>query len=87
MKSVPENTSVIVLIHGLRLMTRLDPTRDEVTGGWGKLHGDELHASFFSPRAIRMVEWGDCKSKACSYDEKFVHNFLHYVYKPEGREY
>jgi hypothetical protein len=30
------------------------PRKDEVTGGWGKLHG-ELHNLYFSPNIIRMI--------------------------------
>jgi hypothetical protein len=30
------------------------PERDEATGGWGKLHNDQLHNLFFSPDIIRL---------------------------------
>jgi hypothetical protein len=30
--------------------------RDEVTGGWGKLHSEELHNLYFSPNIIRLIE-------------------------------
>jgi hypothetical protein len=30
--------------------------RDEVTGGWRKLHNEELHNLYFSPNVIRMIE-------------------------------
>jgi hypothetical protein len=30
--------------------------RDEVTGGWRKLHNQELHKLYFSPNIIRMIE-------------------------------
>jgi hypothetical protein len=29
--------------------------RDEVTGGWGKLHNEELHILYSSPSIIGMV--------------------------------
>jgi hypothetical protein len=32
------------------------PKRDEVTGGWRKLHNDELHNLYSSPRIIRMIK-------------------------------
>jgi hypothetical protein len=32
------------------------PTRDEVTGGWRKLHNEELHNLYFSPNIIRMTK-------------------------------
>jgi hypothetical protein len=30
------------------------PKRDEVTGGWRKLHNEELHNFYASPNVIRM---------------------------------
>jgi hypothetical protein len=38
------------------LRTILGPKRDEVTGGWRKLHNEELHNLHSSPRIIRMVK-------------------------------
>jgi hypothetical protein len=32
------------------------PKRDEVTGGWRKLHNEELHNLYFSPNVIRMIK-------------------------------
>jgi hypothetical protein len=32
------------------------PKRDEVTGGWRKLHNEELHNLYSSPSIIRMVK-------------------------------
>jgi hypothetical protein len=32
------------------------PKRDEVTGGWRKLHNEELHKFYFSPSIIRMIK-------------------------------
>jgi hypothetical protein len=32
------------------------PTRDEVTGGWGKLHNEKLHDVYFSPSIIRIIK-------------------------------
>jgi hypothetical protein len=29
---------------------------DEVTGGWGKLHNEDLHNLYSSPRIIRMIK-------------------------------
>jgi hypothetical protein len=31
------------------------PKRDEVTGGWRKLHNEELHNLYFSPSIIRII--------------------------------
>jgi hypothetical protein len=32
------------------------PKRDEVTGGWRKLHNKELHNLYSSPSIIRMIK-------------------------------
>jgi hypothetical protein len=32
------------------------PKRDEVTGGWRKLHNEELHSLYSSPSIIRMIK-------------------------------
>jgi hypothetical protein len=32
------------------------PKRDEVTGGWRKLHNEELHSLYSSPSLIRMIK-------------------------------
>jgi hypothetical protein len=32
------------------------PKRDEVTGGWRKLHNEELHNLYSSPGIIRMIK-------------------------------
>jgi hypothetical protein len=40
-----------------RLLKRMfGPKRDDVTGGWRKLHNEELHNSNFSPNIIRMIK-------------------------------
>jgi hypothetical protein len=31
------------------------PIRDEVTGGWRKLHNEELHILYYSPNIIGMI--------------------------------
>jgi hypothetical protein len=31
------------------------PKRDEVIGGWRKLHNEELHNLYYSPSVIRMI--------------------------------
>jgi hypothetical protein len=32
------------------------PKRDEVTGGWRRLHNEELHNLYSSPSIIRMIK-------------------------------
>jgi hypothetical protein len=39
-----------------KVLTRIfGPKRDEVTGGWRKLHNEELHNLYSSPGIIRMI--------------------------------
>jgi hypothetical protein len=40
-----------------RVLRRIfGPKRDEVTGGWRKLHNEELHKLYSSPDIIRMIK-------------------------------
>jgi hypothetical protein len=40
-----------------RVLRRIfGPKRDEVTGGWRKLHNEELHNLYSSPVVIRMIK-------------------------------
>jgi hypothetical protein len=32
------------------------PLRDEVTGGWRKLHNEELHGLYSSPSIVRVIK-------------------------------
>jgi hypothetical protein len=34
------------------------PERGEVTGGWRKLHNEELHGLYSSPSIIRVIKKG-----------------------------
>jgi hypothetical protein len=38
------------------LRRRFGPRRDEVTGGWRKLHDEELDNLYSSPSIIRMIK-------------------------------
>jgi hypothetical protein len=38
------------------LMRIFRPKRDEVMGGWRKLHNQDLHNLYFSPSIIRMIK-------------------------------
>jgi hypothetical protein len=41
----------------LRVLRRIfGSKRDEVTGGWRKLHNEELHNLYSSPSIIRMIK-------------------------------
>jgi hypothetical protein len=40
-----------------RVLRRIfGPKRDEVMGGWRKLHNEELHNLYSSPSIIRMIK-------------------------------
>jgi hypothetical protein len=40
-----------------RVLRRIfGPKRDEVTGGWRKLHNEELHDLYSSPSIIKMIK-------------------------------
>jgi hypothetical protein len=39
-----------------RVLRIFGPKRDEVTGGWRKLHNEELHNLYSSPHIIRMFK-------------------------------
>jgi hypothetical protein len=44
-------------VFGNRVLRRIfGPKRDEVTGGWRKLHNEELHSLYSSPSIIRMIK-------------------------------
>jgi hypothetical protein len=42
--------------HRLRVLRIFGPKRDEVTGGWRKLHNEELHDFYSSPNIIRVIK-------------------------------
>jgi hypothetical protein len=62
------------------------PKRDEVTGGWRKLHNEELHNSYSSPSIIRMI-----KSRRMRWSGHVAHTgenrnaYRILVGKPEGK--
>jgi hypothetical protein len=40
-----------------RVLRRIfGPRRDEVTGGWRKMHNEELHGLYSSPRIVRVIK-------------------------------
>jgi hypothetical protein len=62
------------------------PKRDEVTGGWIKLHNEELHGLYSSPSIIRVIKarrmrWAGHLARMG--EVRGAHNIL--VGKPEGR--
>jgi hypothetical protein len=83
-------TSVLQLcvIFENRVLRRIfGPKRDEVMGGWRKLHNEELHGLYSSPSIVRvikarmMMRW--VGHVACMAEVRGAYNIL--VVRPEGR--
>jgi hypothetical protein len=70
-----------------RVLRRIfGPKRDEVTGGWRKLHNEELHNFYSSPCIIRMIKSRRMRWKghvARMGDKRNAYRIL--VGKPEGK--
>jgi hypothetical protein len=69
-----------------RVLRIFGPKRDEVTGGWRKLHNEELHGLYSSPSIVRVIKgrrmrWAG--HVACMGAVRGACNIL--VGKPEGR--
>jgi hypothetical protein len=70
-----------------RVLRRIfGPKRDEVTGGWRKLHNEELYGLYSSPSIVRVIKarrmrWAG--HVACMGEVRGAHNIL--VGRPEGR--
>jgi hypothetical protein len=70
-----------------RVLRRLlGPKRDEVTGGWRKLHNEELHSLYSSQSIIRMIKSRRMKrvGHVARMGEK-RHAYRILVGKPEGK--
>jgi hypothetical protein len=45
------------MVFGNRALRRIfGPKREEVTGGWRRLHNEELHNLYSSPNIISMIK-------------------------------
>jgi hypothetical protein len=69
-----------------RILRRIfGPKRDEVTGGWRKLHNEELHNLYSFISIIRMIKsrWMRWAGLVARMGEKKAHRIL--VGKPEGK--
>jgi hypothetical protein len=70
-----------------RVLRRIfGPKRHEVTGGWGKLHNEELHNLYSSPSILRMImsrrmKWAGHVARMGK--ERNAYRIL--VGKPEGK--
>jgi hypothetical protein len=70
-----------------RVLRRIfGPKRDEVTGGWRKLHNEELHNLYSAPCIIRMIKsrrmrWAGHVTRI----EERMNSYRILVEKPEGK--
>jgi hypothetical protein len=70
-----------------RVLRRIfGPKRNEVTGGWRKLHNEELHGLYSSPSIVRLIKarrmrWAGYVAHMG--EVRGAYNFL--VGRPEGR--
>jgi hypothetical protein len=69
------------------LMRIFGPKRDEVTGGWRRLHNEELHGLYSSPSIVRVskarrMRWAG--HVALIGEVRGAYNIL--VRRPEGRK-
>jgi hypothetical protein len=70
-----------------RVLRRIfGPKRDEVTGGWRKLHNEELHNLYSSPSIIRIIKSRTMKwaGHVARMGEK-TNSYRLLVGKPEGK--
>jgi hypothetical protein len=51
------------------------PKRDEVTGGWRKLHNDELRNLYPSPHITRIIKSRRMRCSEHGGSEKCIHSF------------
>jgi hypothetical protein len=70
-----------------RVLRRIfGPKRDGVTGGWRKLHNEELHNLYSSPSIIRIIKSRRMRTVGHVErmgEERYVYGLL--VGKPEGK--
>jgi hypothetical protein len=63
------------------------PKRDEVTGGWRKLHNEELHGLYSSPYIIRMIKLRRMRwARNVAHMKEIRNEYKILVGKPEGKE-
>jgi hypothetical protein len=56
MDEIGNKSPVIIILSSIIEYRIFGPKRDEVTGGWRKLHNEELHNLYASPSIIRMIK-------------------------------
>jgi hypothetical protein len=85
---------LFTFLHGLRVfenrvLRRIFGTkRDDMKGGWRKLHNEELHVLYPSPRKIRIIKSRRMRwawNAARMGEKRPAYRLL--VRKPEGKKY
>jgi hypothetical protein len=67
-----------------RVLRRIfGPKRDGVTGGWRKLHNEELHNLYSSPSIIRIIH--SRRIRWVEYVARVVGRIRHYYISPKVR--
>jgi hypothetical protein len=57
MRTVDFCNGFAITLFGNKVLRRIfGPKRDEVTGGWRKLHDKEFHDLYSSPSIIRIIK-------------------------------
>jgi hypothetical protein len=73
-------------VFGNRVLRRIfGPKRDEVKGGWRKLHNEELHSLYSSPSIIRMIKLKRMNGRACSTYRAKRNAYRRFVGNPGGK--
>jgi hypothetical protein len=68
-----------------RVLRRIfGPKRDEVTGGWRKVHNEELHNSYSSSSIIRMIK--SSRMRWAGYVARIGRREMHMGYWWESQE-
>jgi hypothetical protein len=62
------------------------PKRDEVIGGWRKLHKEEFDNLYSAPSLIRMIKSRNVMGRTCSTHGEKMNSYTILVGKSEGKK-
>jgi hypothetical protein len=63
-------------VFGNRVLRRIfRPNKDEETGGWRKLHNEELHGLYSSPGIVRVIKAIRMRWTEHGGDERCIQHF------------
>jgi hypothetical protein len=74
-------------VSEIRVLRRIfRPKRDEIVGGWRKLHNKELHKFYTSPNIIRMIKSRNIRwARDVTRMGEKMNAYRAFVRKPEGK--